>query len=510
MTILTKLRPSLPYFLILLFIMLVSFRAIVIFLKVSDLGGMEQNVIYSIQQFLNNGKLYTSPLKAPFSITQYTPAYYILNAFTAKVLGFNEYNVYPLYYIGRSWNLLFNFASSYIIYRIGKDYFTISANKALLLFVASFALNFAHNFAVRPDSLHDFAGIAALYTFISYYKLNRKKFTTLLFAVALTALAVFSKQSGIQFIIIFVGFSFMIRDWVTMVKLIVLTILLYGILFYGTYLAYPSFFENIIGGVKNGIDVNNFVKYILTRSIFVLTGWPLIFYFLYLLISKNLIFKGTNSSRLLAISGLGTLIFASVTALKMGATTQYYVVFMNLASIVALNQSSQIITSLNGMKFYIYKYSLVPIFCFFIITIFGFYTFRLITNFKNDPKLISQKAATSEIVKLIDEDQKNTKGKYIYSNLGTDTYAPSRQYLNNIYFKNCLVPQRDILEYSTSKLEVVGYSEFEKLLKNGDIEYIIDSNPNSKYEIVKDFNKIKKSDYTLLLNIEGYLVYKIK
>lgn len=470
---------------------------------------MEQNVIYSIQQLIYDGKLYTSPLKAPFSITQYTPIYYILNAFTAKVFGLTENNVYALYYIGRSWNLLFNLASSFIVYRIAKDHFQVIGLKALLLFIASFALNFAHNFAVRPDSLHDLAGIAALYTFIYYYKSNKRNIT-LIVVVVLTALALFSKQSGIQFIIIFVGFSFLIRDWATMVKLIVLSALLYGTLFYSTYLVYPSFFENIIGGVKNGIDVTNFVKYILTRSIFILIGWPLIFYFLYLLIAKNLIFKGNNSNRLLAISSLGTLIFASVTALKMGATTQYYVVFMNLALIVSIHQTFEFNTFQKRRQFLLHKYSLVSIFCFFIIVLFGFYTLKSITNFKNDPKLILQKHATAQIVKLINADLKSTKGKYIYSNLGTDTYAPSRQYLNNIYFKNCLIPQRDILEYSTSKLEVFGYQEFEKLFKNGDIEYIIDSNPNSKYEVVKDFNEIKKSNYTLLLNIEGYSIYKIK
>ncbi|WP_167459493.1 ArnT family glycosyltransferase [Pedobacter jejuensis] len=493
---------------IVLLLVLITLRILVIFLNIADIAGMEQNVIYSIQQLLYNGNLYTSPLNAPFSITQYTPIYYLINAFTAKSLGFTEDNIYALYHIGRFWNLIFNLASSYLIYRIGKDYFRISGSKTLILFVASFALNFAHNFAVRPDSLHDLAGIASIYAMIVYYQSGKKNIANLLLTVALTAIAVFSKQSGIQFIIIFVGFTFLIKDWATMLKLIASTVLFYGILFYTAHLIYPSFFENIIGGVKNGIDVTNFVEYILTRSIFILTGWPLILYFLYLLLSRNLLFKGADISKLLAISGLGTLIFASVTALKMGATTQYYVVFMNLALIVALNQSFKIKASVKGLKFFIDKYSLTSFFCLFIILIFGFNTFKSIANFKEDPKLISQKTSTAKIAKLISSDFKSNNDKYVYSNLGTDTYAPSRQFLNNIYFKNCLVPQRDILEYSTSKLEVVGYNEFEKLLKDGDIEYIIDSNPNSKYEIVKDFNKIKNSDYTLVLNSDGYLVYK--
>ncbi|MFC4210488.1 ArnT family glycosyltransferase [Pedobacter lithocola] len=489
-----------------LLLILITLRIMVIFLNVADIAGMEQNVIYSIQHLLYNGNLYTSPLNAPFSITQYTPLYYLINAFTAKILGFTEDDIYSLYHIGRFWNLLFNLASSYLIYRIGKDYFKISGNKALVLLVTSFALNFAHNFAVRPDSLHDLAGISSIYAMVVYYKSGTKKIISILLIVVLTAIAVFSKQSGIQFIIIFVGFAFLIKDWSTMIKLIISTTLFYGILFYSTFLVYPSFFENIIGGVKNGIDVSNFIKYILTRNIFILTGWPLIFYFLYLLISKNLLFKGLNISKLIAVSGLGTLIFATVTALKMGATTQYYVVFMNLALIVALNHSFAINAS--GLKFLIHKYALIPIFGLFIILIFGFNTFQSIANFKEDPKLISQKNTTAKIVKFIDSNLKNNSAKYIYSNLGTDTYAPSRQFLNNIYFKNCLVPQRDILEYSTSKLEVVGYNEFAKLLNDGNIEYIIDSTPNSKYEIVKDFNNIKKSDYTIVLNIDGYLVYK--
>ena len=190
-------------------------RLFIVTSKGTDIAGIEQNVIYSIQTLMDNGRLYTSPSAAPFAITQYTPIYYYICGFTAKIFGYEAYDVQRLYWIGRSWDILFNLITACIIYRIGRSVLFLSKYKSLFLLVLTFTLTMSHNFAVRPDSLTDMLGIASIYCYMRYYQQEEKHKRSdlrLLLTVLLTALAVFTKQSGIQLILIFGLFTLLLKD----------------------------------------------------------------------------------------------------------------------------------------------------------------------------------------------------------------------------------------------------------------------------------------------------------
>src|SRR2546428_8613350 len=49
-------------------------------------GGEEANVVYTVQQLVAGDPIYTDPGQAPFTITQYSPLFYVVSAGVARVL----------------------------------------------------------------------------------------------------------------------------------------------------------------------------------------------------------------------------------------------------------------------------------------------------------------------------------------------------------------------------------------------------------------------------------------
>jgi len=478
-------------------------RLFIVASKGTDIAGIEQNVIYSIQTLLHNGRLYTSPSTAPFAITQYTPIYYYICGLTAKICGYKAYDVQMLYWIGRSWDLLFNVITACIIYRIGTAVLFLSKYKSLFLLVLAFTLTMSHNFAVRPDSLTDLLGIAAIYSYMRYYQQDekhKKSDLRLLLTVFLTALAVFTKQSGIQLILIFGVFTLLIKDWPTLLKLIIFSLMIYGAMLFLFMHLYSSFLENVVGGIANGISIPNFLS-VITKTIVVVSVWPLAVISLFLLLRNNLLLKGNIADRILATCTLGSFVFAIVTALKMGSTPQYFILFVNLSLLLMMKSFQQHIR---------YKYRL-PAYAYLLLMIlaYGVSATKLLMYNDHNQSLEKQRYAASRTAAFIKKDQQSMEKKYIFSNVTTDSTIPSRQSLNNTFFKNCLVPQMDILEYSTGPSKVVGYENLENLIRKGQVEYIIESAPQSKFILLARLESIKTAKFHLVKKIDGYLIYKL-
>lgn len=509
----TRSHQLLPYFVFCSLFAFLTLRCLIIFSAGTDIAGIEQNVIYSMQVFMSKGNLYFPPSEAPFSITQYTPLYYYLGSFTAKLTGYDAKDIHALYVIGRSWNLIFNLITALIVFKIGRSILLLSKQKSYLLFLLSFVFSFSHNFAVRPDTLQDLTGIASIYTFLLFQKKTEagKGATFLLFiSVFLTALSVFSKQSGIQFIIIFGGYFFLNREWKNLFKTIFFSAIIYGgFLLLFRFLDH-SFFKNVIGGVANGINIENFVKYILIKNIFVLTVWPLIFFVIYLILKNNSIFRGSSQERFLYLCTLGTLVFASVTALKMGSTVQYYTLFINLSLLMILSHLQKEQTSRPALEVQHFNLKEKIIYLFFILVpvLYGVQNLKLILNYDHNPKLEAQRSAALKTADYIEKNRIKNSGRYIFSNLTTDSSIPSRQSINNVLYEVCLVPQMDILEYSTGPSKILGYKNLESMLQNGEVEYIIESNPKSRFVILNNLENIKNTKFKLVKEIEGYLIYK--
>lgn len=507
-----KLDHLVTYFILLVFGSFFFLRLIIVLSYNTDLAGIEQNVVYSIQMLMDKGRLYTSPAKIPFSITQYTPLYYYLCSVTTKIAGYSPDDIQKIYIIGRWWNLLFNVISAFTTYKIARSVFLLPKNTSYFLFLLTFSCTFFHNFAVRPDSLCDMFGLISLYYFFKYQSARHTGINnmTLLCAVLFTAMAFFSKQSGVQLLLIYGAFALFNADWKTLFRLIFFSFSIYGLLLLLFTYAYPSFLENIVGGVVNGINIQNFIKYIIAKNIFIITVWPLVIISVILIIKEKSLLKGSAVERLLATAVLGTLLFASITALKMGSTVQYYILFINLSLLLVLKVIPEHISvhqTFVGLKSY-YKKIVLYGYLNLVILAFGVYNMQFVLSSNKKTVLNKQRNSAIETSRFIKHDMQKKRCTYIFAYLTTDTSIPSRQGINNFFYLNCIVPQMDILEYSNGPSKVIGYQNIDKILKDGEVGYIIASKPKSSFSIVPDLDYIISTKYRLIKTIDGYLIYK--
>ena len=505
-----RLNSLLPYFLALTIPVFFVFRLILVFSDSNDLSGVEQNVIYSIQHLIDNGKLYSSPSSAPFSITQYTPLFYYLCGFSAELIGFGSENIRELYVIGRLWNIIINFTTAVFIYKIAREVLGLPRNAANFLFGMSFILSLPHNFAVRPDSLHDMFGLVSIYYFLKYSSSNKdnlKSYLMILLAVLTSALALFSKQSGIQLIIIFIGYSIISLDYKTCLKLLLVTVLVYGgfILFFDHI--YDSFWMNVVGGVNNGYRIES-LFYILRKGLFIFILLPPTIIFLYFVFSKNLLFKGKPAERLLAISALGTLIFAAATSLKLGSTSQYFTLFLNLSLLLIVLEFYKISLAPLSKPFLKYKYIIICCYVIGATLLCGLYAGNLIYDFSYKKDIISSRNAANKVIDFISSDRGTDNKSYIFADLTNDATLPSRQNINNFFYQTALVPQLDIVQTSNIKSTILGYKAFEDMLSSGEIKYLIDPEIQTGPVIFDNLEKIKKSHFKIIKKIDGFRVYK--
>jgi hypothetical protein len=481
---------------------------------ITDISGDEQNVVYSIQMLLHNGALYASPALPPFPITQYCPLYYVLCGLAARILGVDpSAGIHQIYVIGRTLDLVCNLLSALLVYKIAKRIFRLSEIHARLLFFMSFTFSFAANFAVRPDSLADLMAIGSIYYFLLYQQSlkTRLDWIRLLFpAILFSGLSLFSKQSGIQLIIIFLGFSFLIKDWKSFGGIVVLGALVYGSFLGITLHYYPFFLQNVIGGISNGISLRFFLLLIIGNKLFILSVLPFIVLSAWVIWKRNRFFKGNLAERFLSIALAGTLLFATVTALKMGSTIQYYVLFMGLSFLFAFEElysekaEEQSTSNLIPYKLrkYFYWLCLLLMFMYIAYDLKQVYT----DNFRQD--LIVQRVYASQVVDFMQRELANDPGAYVLAHMSAEWPVPAVQGINNALFKNCLFPQLDIMENSSKPLKIVDYDYFEQLLQSGKVHYIIEFIPGMTYVVSKNFAAIKRSHYRLLKEMNGYYIYQ--
>jgi hypothetical protein len=229
-------------------------------------------------------------------------------------------------------------------------------------------------------------------------------------------------------------------------------------------------------------------------------------------LKRKEIFNGELSDKFLAIVVLGTFSFATLTALKLGSTAQYYILyetfsFIYLLKIFGDKQNSQksgaIIGWKNGLTMIISYFTLV-------IVLFLLYDAKLFLGYKNNPLILERKAASEKVMEYIHKDMGNDSSKYIYANLATDYTIPDREGINNSFYKNCLVPQLDIMFFSTGPSKILGYSNLNMMMLTGKVTYLIESEPRFGFKLLNNLDSLEKANYELVQNIDGYLIYKLK
>ena len=109
---------------LLLFIALaitVYYRIFYALAPVSNIGGIEPNVIYTLQKVLAGYHLYENPAVAPFPITQYSPMYYKIVVAFGKLFSINPNEPAQVFLLSRFSSLFFNMLYVSMVFLIARD-----------------------------------------------------------------------------------------------------------------------------------------------------------------------------------------------------------------------------------------------------------------------------------------------------------------------------------------------------------------------------------------------------
>ncbi|AHM63619.1 hypothetical protein D770_26880 [Flammeovirgaceae bacterium 311] len=480
-----------------------------------DLVGVETNVVFSIQTAIAGQSLYNDPMYIPFTITQYTPLYYDLCAVTARLLQVEATDVHTIYVIGRMWNIFLNLLTAYAIYLICSNIFRLENKLSIIAGLCAFVFIFRHDFSVRSDSLQNLFVIWAIYYFFNYLQnlqLRSRSLVYLAVAIFLGVASIFAKQSGIQIPIIFMMFLLFTMNWRGFIIGSVLTL----VFFSGFYLYYHSlygeaFFQNVVGGVANGITLRGFLVWVIGAKPFFLKIFIPFLIVTYIILKTKLLFKGTLEERFLAFCLAGLFGFATVTGLKMGATAQYYGLFQYMAWVLIFYYfgSKKVDTVKEGTSSTSIAWlKRIGIWAFLmgLLAINTLYQFNMIRTdeFKGREHLEAERQITWNVANYLKNDLSLAPGEKVFANLS----VAERRGINNALFANAVVPQLEIVHFSMTPLKVFGYDQFDESLRNGTIKYIIDSDPVYHFIITDNFEQLKKNNYKLVKRIDNYSIYQ--
>lgn len=496
------------------FLIMIAIRLKLTFSISTDLAGVEQNVIYSIQTFLDTGKLYTDPGHLPFSITQYTPIYHYVCAFTAKAFHVDPLSdIQQLYLIGRTWNIVFNVLSAVSVYLIARR-FGLHWRLAAILGFLAFISVFRQGFSVRPDSLYDCFSLWSVYlliVFLDERKPARSKLEYLFISLVLSVCAIFTKQSGIQLPVIFLTFFLFVREWKAFASASAIYLMVFSaFLLFFVMLYKDAFLKNVIGGLDNGISIHWFQSRVWGNGFKIKVILPAAAA-LYIVVAKLLVFKGDTIERFLCFCISGMFVFSAITILKDGSNIQYFYVPVCLTFVLIAHYTNSHIKHWRLYRLALPGLSFLLMMLLAVNVRHHFQWLRDIEYVKK-ARIGEKERAARAVAEYFYKDLGIGANDYIFADLAiesADLKINGRRGINNLLFRNCVVPQLEMFD-AIKKAKVLGFENFDKCLKEGQIKYIISSNPPNSFQLTENLILLRDRNYLLLKRIGGYSIYKYR
>ena len=157
-----KLPKPIGWLFCLTFLIFLLYRILLIKTVQTDLGGIENAVVYFIQRSLAGISIYTDPELAPYSINQYGPLYYMLAHFAGSIAGTDPDDVLSVFMLNRTISLVLNILYVSVIILIASHIFSLGTRKSMAAAVICFIFLEITSFA-RTDSLKHFLIFLSIY-----------------------------------------------------------------------------------------------------------------------------------------------------------------------------------------------------------------------------------------------------------------------------------------------------------------------------------------------------------
>ncbi len=452
-----------------------------------DIEGVESNVVFTLQSILiDNSTLYNNPENFPFSVTQYSPLYYILADGVLTLFSIDAADDYLIRIVGRSLSVAICLVMAMILYNTAKR--DIGANKLLSvsLAIAIIAFPLPWYYLTRPDVLLALFYLLFIKTTFNY--INRHSFLSAFLMGGLAVLAFCSKQNGVFLMGIGGLFFLYYKDFKGLLYAF-FGFTVCALLFIGVYkwAGYEGeyFLENAFEGVNNGIGIRSFLDHTLLAyfSMFGFYTAATMYIIVKLLkqeepLDKRLFF--------LLWFTLFLFVFSTLSAIKKGSAINYYNEFLLSTLLIWAFYMRQIASDVS-LK---WKQRIIV---FILLSALFATTFSMrIYTFVNIKEWLNPEQSLQDVRELID---KEIDDDFLYSNV--------RQ-VSLKFPGHVVLPQFDIAECCAFPRGVYDYSELCRLIQNGRVKFLIlDSrapeslygcNVNSQFELYREF--------------DGYYVYR--
>ncbi len=313
------------------FVVVLSLRIELIFSWHYDLGGVEQDEIYTLQRVLAGYPVYENPELPPFAVTQKTPLYHYLCAAIGKACSVNPEMPFEVYLLSRFVSLSLCLLTLALAFLLQRRLLGTPVREALMACMLVFLCFEEHAFD-RPDSLYTFLFLASVGSCLAALHYRKTRFW--LWASALCATTLFAKQSGILLPALLFGYlALWQRAWRQVFLCGVVYFITFGLLLWllkGESLL--VFKANVINGVRNGIDLGWIFDYIYNKSYKKFA----ILFAVGLFIGGEWLLRRqvAEQMRFLGVCLAGTFCFAHLTGLKSGSTPSYFTEF-NLLTLMS-------------------------------------------------------------------------------------------------------------------------------------------------------------------------------
>ncbi len=453
-----------------------------------DISGVESNVVFTIQNILSdNSLLYANPEKIPFTVTQYSPLYYIVADNVISVFNIDPGNDFLIRIVGRSISIITCLTVAILFFRISKRYIGLNPKIALVLSLGVISFPVPWYYLTRPDVFVALAYLLFILTTLKYIDASGFKKAMLLGVLAFIAIA--SKQSGI-FLVGMGGLFFLYqKDF----KGLFASFLGFAIAFICFSLLYvwagyeaTYMLDNIVKGVDNGFGLRSFVDHTLLAF-----GSM---YGAYFLGTMYLVVKIVKEERIdkkmtfLLTFAFLLFVFSTITAVKKGSTANYYHDFL-IATLVIWAYYLKRLTSELSTKT-INRAVLFVGLSVLLTVVFHIKTYTFV-NFK---KIIEEDHHLVQVNNLISSELGSS---YIFSNVRQVSLKHPGQ---------VMLPQFDIAECCAYPRGVYNYETLCSLMSSGKIKFLIFDNvaPQSLFgcDIAKHYQPYHKfGKYHVYVNL---------
>ena len=490
-TLNTKITPG-AILVFILFVMTISLLILRINLALSylpEIGGVSINVMYGIIRILSGSELYTNPEIAPYSIIQYMPLHFHIVALLGKLLGIAN-DVHAMMVLHRVFCLSIDVATFILL---AKTLFkTIQVNKVISLTLASiYFLSIPSIIYARVDNLYLFFFVATIAVLLKDILRNDGKTSTtiprLLFCGALCALTIMTKQTGI-FLLAFCSIYYVfiqksVYQWSIFMAGMITLLLVFGLFLFPSPLL--SLKLNVIDGVKNGFNANWFIE-VLLKNFFLKFSYVLAAgFFIALSLFKE---RSKQGYLFLAVGLAWYFTTATLSSFKAGSGANYYLEFIALSILGSALLIKNQLGPTRGVV--LYALMLSP---FFIISA---------ANDKGWGDLGMMKEAKKNYLNTIEV------ANYLRPKIQTDEWVLTdfhkENTLNLQLVDKALFPCREVALYFTRPLGVFHFNEFETLVKNGKIPYLV----TRKGETLEEFIDVPLNQYKPDTTIGNFQVFK--